>query len=327
MRILVVDFANSMFTHHHFRDPDPGFNFLVNIRRMVEQFKIDRIVFAAEGGKSKYRLSIHPEYKANRAKRYEEWDAADRARYDKFKTVEMPETLRLAKMLGISVISVPGVEADDIFAWLCQHIDTDKHQVLLLSTDKDANQLLRPGVVQAGYNKKVTEPCFKNEKIPPALWINHKHFSDQYEIEPWQFAHVLALAGDTADNFLSPKGIGEGAALKLVQKYGDIWNLEKNLDTVEVPRLGPVAKENLRKDYHLVHRNFRLANLLHSKETELEIFGVEGIQYLQDALASLIYTPEIDEHNFKEYLYEFGKVNVASRLESWLGPFRGSQFA
>lgn len=322
-RILLVDFANSIFTQHHFKNNDPGWKFLTDLRTIASQFKIDRVVFACEGGKSAYRLKLHPEYKAQREKARAKWTPADQARYNKFKYEEMPECLEIARKMGIRTLSVKGVEADDVVSYVVRHLDLEKFQLLNLTTDGDMWQLLRPGVVQAGYSKKMIAPMDSNEKIPAKLWMNTKQFQDQYEITPAQYAHVKALAGDTGDNYLSPKGLGETFALKMIQQYGSIEEVEKNLDTMKIPKMPSKVIDALKADFKVIYHNFKLANLNHTPETDLEIFGEEGLAYLDEQIDSFMDEPAQDIPALSEICYERGKVNLVDRLELWLAPFRG----
>lgn len=320
-RILLVDFANSYFTHFHYRDNDKAWKFINNIRNITEQFKIDKVVFAAEGGKSKYRLKLLPTYKIRRAEDRKRASPEDQARYERFKKEEIPEALELAAMLGITVAKVKGVEADDIASYLVRHADTDKHQICVLSTDYDLMQLLRPGVVQCGYNKHMVVPLTNGERLPPKMWVNSALFKEQYEIDPAQYAHVLALAGDVSDSIVSPKGLGEGHALKMVQKYGDIYGVEANLDTLDIPRLPKKVKDILPYCYCMIHRNLMLTNLNHSPEVDCQIFGEEGKAVLDAVIAAYDEPGQVDKEAFREYCYEYGKLNIVDKLDYWVSVF------
>lgn len=322
-RILLVDYANSFFTHFHFRDSDKAWKFISNIRNLAEQFKVDRIIFAAEGGKSKYRQSILPNYKGDREARREKDTPEDKARYKRFKEEEFPEADQLAELLGIEVVKCRGVEADDTLAYLANHIDTEKYELLMLSTDYDMLQCLRPGVVIAGYNKAMVLPLSGGQKIPAKTWINSKTFVEQYSIEPWQYAHVLAVAGDVADSIPSPKGLGEGSALKMIQMHGSVQGVEENLSTLKIPRMPAKILAILQGMPCLCYarRNLLLTDLCHSREAEEAIFGTEGIKYLDSVLESLETQGAPYTERFKEHLFEYGKINVIDKLGTWMMPF------
>lgn len=320
-RILICDFANSFFTHFHFKDNDKAWRFITNLRGIIDQFKIDKVVYATEGGKSKYRLNILPTYKAGRALRREKDTPEEKARFERFKTEEMPEVMELSRMLGVTVAQVWGVEADDIVSYLVRHTDLENYQICLLSTDYDLMQLLRPGVVQCGYNKNMVVPLTNGEKLPPKMWVNSKVFEDQYEITPAQYAHVLALAGDVSDSVVSPKGLGEGLALKMVQKYGSISGVEENLKKLDIPRLPKKLKETLPLCYCMVHRNLLLVDLNHSPEVDEAIFGKDGMEKLDEIIQTFDEPGEVSKDEFREYCYEYGKLNVVDKLDYWVSPF------
>lgn len=323
-RTLLCDFANSFFSHYHFRDSDKGFKFINNIRNLADQFSINKIVFCAEGGKSKYRKDILPGYKGDREKRREKDTPEEKARYQKFRNEEFPDALELSKMMGIPIVQIPGVEADDTLAYIANHIDTDKYELCLLSTDYDLLQILRPGIAIAGYNKQMVIPLSGGQKIPAKTWFNTKNFIDQYEIEPWQYAHVLATAGDSADSIPSPKGLGEGSALKMVQKHGTVQGITDNLVTLKIPRLSSAVLEVLQSNPSLcyAHRNLLLTDLKHTPEVEQQLFGQAGIDYLNGILDSLSEPNVPDKEAFREYCYEYGKVGIVEKLDFWLQPFQ-----
>lgn len=320
-RILLVDFANSFFSHFHSKDTDKAWRFLCNIRELVSQFNIDKILFANEGGKSQYRLTILPTYKGAREEKRSKDDAAEKARYWKFKNEEMKDALDLAKMLGIETVQLKGVEADDVLAWIANHINTEEYQLLILSTDYDIKQVLRKGVVIAGYNIALMKSLSANERLSGKIWQSYKDFVTEYGIEPKQYGSVLAIAGDVADSIPSPKGLGEGAALKMIQKHKDIYGVEENLATLGIPRLPKKVLEEMQRDFSFAHRNLLLTNLIHSPETEKEIFGEQGIKYLEDVLDRLEEPSTFDKSAFREYCFEYGKISVIDKLDFWLQPF------
>lgn len=322
-RILLIDYANSFFTHYHFKDSDKAFKFINNIRVLADQFSVDRIIFCGEGGKSKYRLDILPTYKGTREDRREKDTPEEKARYKHFKEVEFPDADNLAGMLGITIVKIKGVEADDTLAFVANNINTDKYELLLLSTDYDLLQILRQGVVVAGYNKAMVLPLSGGQKIPAKTWMNTKNFVDMYEIQPAQYAHVLAVAGDTADNIPSPKGLGEGAALKMIQQYGSVQGVEDNLTTLKITRMPQKVLDILQCNPCLCYarRNLLLTDLKHTEAVEQTIFGASGIGYLNNILSTLDEPGVPDKAAFKEYCYENGKVNIVDKLDFWLSVF------
>lgn len=322
-RILLVDFANSFFSQYHFKEPDKAWKFLSDIKKIVEQFKVHKVVFACEGGKSKYRLGIYEGYKANREETRKKWDAAELARYARFRNEEMPDCVDLARKVGIPCLSVKGVEADDVISFVVRHVDLEEFDVMVLSTDADMLQLLRPGVAQAGYAKPMIMPLSQGEKIPPKLWLNLKAFQEQYEIEPWQFAHVKGLCGDTSDGYWTVKGLGETFALKMIRQCGTMQEVEKQLDSLQISRMPEKVRVGLRENFETAYRNLKLADLHHTPEVELEIFGVDGISYLKENLENFGNPNSPDVHEVKEWLLECGKVAVAEKASFWLQPFAG----
>lgn len=322
-RILLVDFANSFFSQYHFKAPDKAWRFLSDIKAIVEQFKVHKVVFACEGGKSKYRLNLYEGYKANREESKKKWDAAEVARYNRFKFEEMPDCVDLAEKMGIPCLSVKGVEADDVISFVVRHADLEEFDLMVLSTDADMLQLLRPGVAQAGYARPMVNPLMNGDKIPPKLWLNSTGFREQYEIEPWQYAHVKALSGDTSDGYNAVKGLGETFALKMIQQHGTVQEVQRNLDTLKISRMPEKVVVGLKENFDLVYRNLKLADLHHTPEIDDTIFGAEGIAYLKKEVAGFGSVGSPDVPAVKEWLLECGKVAAAEKISFWLQPFCG----
>ena len=140
------------------------------------------------------RSQWYPDYKANRP------PLPDDFRPQQERIVE------IVKALGIPILYVPGYEADDVLATVAKRFANAAMNVVLISRDKDLDQLVTENVV-------LYDPM-KDEAFNPAAIEAKKGYPPSKAID------VQTLMGDTADNIPGIEGIGPKTAAKLVMKYG-----------------------------------------------------------------------------------------------------------
>jgi DNA polymerase-1 len=148
---------------------------------------------------------------------------------------------------GIRTIAMPGYEADDVLATLAAQGDAAGFEVLLVSGDRDAFQLINDNVF-------VLYPKQGVSNIPrmDAAAIEEKYF-----VKPGLYSDLAALVGETADNLPGVPGVGPKTAAKWINLYGGLEGILENLDAIG-GKVGGALKENLEN----VKRNRRLNQLL-----------------------------------------------------------------
>nr|WP_246742814.1 DNA polymerase I [Rhodomicrobium vannielii] len=118
------------------------------------------------------------------------------------------------RAFNVACIEQEGFEADDIIAaYTCQAADAGA-DVVIVSSDKDLMQLVRPGVTMLD--------TMKNKVIGEAEVI------EKFGVPPEKVVDVQALAGDSVDNVPGVPGIGIKTAAELIREYGDLENLLAN---------------------------------------------------------------------------------------------------
>ena len=178
-------------------------NMLKSLISQVEPSHI-AVVFDAKG--KTFRDELFEQYKSHRS--------------------PMPDELRsqiqplhaIIKALGIPLISVEGVEADDVIGTLAVQAAKEGKHVLISTGDKDMAQLVNDHIMLINTMNNTLldrEGVIKKYGIPPELVID------------W-----LALQGDSSDNIPGVKGVGEKTALALLQGIGSIKTIYENLDKV-----------------------------------------------------------------------------------------------
>ena len=164
-------------------------------------------VLAMDPGGPTFRHEAYAPYKAQRQKMPEDLAAS------------IPYAFELAEALKIPVVRVDGFEADDVMGTLAVKGAAAGFDVYMATPDKDAAQLVRPGV-------KLYRPAHAGdaaEIYDEAKVCEHWHLRD-----PLQMIDYLALAGDTADNIPGIRGVGEKTATDLLSKYGSVEGILEN---------------------------------------------------------------------------------------------------
>jgi 5'-3' exonuclease len=184
---------------------------------LIQKQKPDFLVAAFDSKEKTFRDDIYKEYKAGREAMPE--DLAE----------QLPLVRSILEAMGIPVLEVPGLEADDIIGVLSRLGEKRGYEVRLISRDKDLKQLLTEHV------KLLNED--ENSTYGPA------ELQAEFGLRPEQFLEVLALAGDSVDNIPGAKGVGVKTAAKLLAEHG---SLEKIFTAAESGAIKqPKLRENL----------------------------------------------------------------------------------
>lgn len=176
------------------------FGFLKSIGVLKNEFATDRIGFCFEGT-TLWRKTWFPEYKMKRQHHERETDPEKvRARGDLCRQIDALRTRHLPLIGFKNIFYYPGYESDDLMA---KFAETEKGDVVLVTSDADLFQCLRPNVSIWDPNKK--------------RLFTDKWFRKEYGIDPWRWAMVKAIAGCGSDGVPGIPGVGEITALKFIR--------------------------------------------------------------------------------------------------------------
>ncbi|MFJ5859957.1 DNA polymerase I [Pseudarthrobacter sp. NPDC092439] len=191
---------------------------------------------------------------------------------------------------GIKTIKMPGYEADDILATLAAMGEKAGFEVLLVSGDRDAFQLITDNVFVLYPKKGVSDiPRMDAAAIHAKYFVGPNHYSD-----------LAALVGETADNLPGVPGVGPKTAAKWINLYGGLEGVLENLDAI-----GGKVGDALRENVENVKRNRRL-NQLH---TDLELPVT-----LED-----LYQPRPDQAALEDLFDQLEFKTIRSRLFALYG--------
>ena len=193
--------------------------------------------------RSNFRHDAYADYKAGRAE-----TPAD------FKG-QVSLVREVLDALRIPVVCAEGYEADDVIATLATQAAADGMDVLIVTGDRDAFQLVDERVTVL-YNARGVSDM---RRMTPAA------VEEKYGLTPAQYPEFAALRGDPSDNLPGIPGLGEKTATKLIQQYGDVANLVDHVDEVK----GKVG-DNLREGIASVVRNRMLTELVRTVPLEVQ---------------------------------------------------------
>jgi DNA polymerase-1 len=142
--------------------------------------------------------------------------------------VEQIELIRrLVETLGVPAVDAEGFEADDVIATLATRLAAEGHEVVIVTGDRDAYQLVCDPLVKVLYNRRgVTDYVLYDEA----------GIEERTGVRPELYPFLASLRGDPSDNLPGVPGVGEKTAARLVNAYGDVDSLYAHLDE-QTPKL------------------------------------------------------------------------------------------
>jgi len=179
------------------------------LQRLLDTHRPDYLGWVHDSGLS-FRHERYPAYKATREKLTEELQSDfDRG---------MERIRDVLDAHRIPIITLPGYEADDVIGTLARQGVEAGLNVVVVSGDKDFQQLVRPGVWLL--NPGRGGPASVEEQ-----WVSVENGAERLGVPPALVTDYLALVGDSSDNVPGVKGIGEKTAQELVNSYGTVENI------------------------------------------------------------------------------------------------------
>lgn len=184
--------------------------FCNTLNEVLNKEKPTHIGVAFDHGKT-FRHDAFPEYKAQRE--------------------ETPEDIKLSvpiikdvlAAMNIPILQVDGFEADDVIGTLATKAGAEGVETYMLTPDKDYGQLVRSNVYM-----------YKPRHGGGYDIIGESEIEEKYGIPtPAQVIDLLALMGDSADNFPGCPGVGEKTAVKLINQFGNIDNMLNHTDELK----------------------------------------------------------------------------------------------
>ena len=233
--------------------------FCNTLNEVITKENPTHIGVAFDHGKT-FRHDAFPEYKAQRQETPEDIKVA------------VPIIKQLLEAFKIPVLQVDGFEADDVIGTLALKAGSEGVETYMLTPDKDYGQLVRNNVFQfrprhgGGYEKMGPEE------------VCHKYGIAKTS----QVIDLLALMGDSSDNFPGCPGVGEKTAVKLIQEFGDIENLLNHTDQIKGK-----LKEKVENAVEDIRMSKFLATIRTDVPIELQLEKLQRVEPDETKLTSL----------------------------------------
>ena len=180
------------------------------------------VAVAFDVGRQTFRSEMYAEYKAGRS----ETPTDFRGQVSLIKEV--------LEALAIPTVEAEGYEADDVIATLAAQAEGEGMDVLIVTGDRDALQLV---------NDKVTV-LMTRRGISDMSRFDPTAVQDKYELTPAQYPDFAAVRGDPSDNLPSIPGVGEKTAAKWIREFGSLDALVDRVDEVK-GKAGDALREHL----------------------------------------------------------------------------------
>ena len=184
--------------------------FCNTLNEVLAKEKPTHIGVAFDHGKT-FRHDAFPEYKAQREETPEDIK------------LSVPLIKQVLEAMHIPILQVDGFEADDIIGTIATRFGADGIDTFMLTPDKDYGQLIGPNVFM-----------YRPRHGGGYEILGEKEVGEKYGIPtPAQVIDLLALMGDSADNFPGCPGVGEKTAAKLINQFGSIDNMLQHTDEIK----------------------------------------------------------------------------------------------
>jgi DNA polymerase I len=218
------------------QETEAVYGFVSMMTKLLDDFRPDGVVVAFDRPEPTFRDAIAPDYKAGRA--------------------ETPEPLRVqlglirqfCDALGVPGIDAVGYEADDVIGTLATRLSAAGDDVVIVTGDRDAYQLVEDPHVRVLYNRRgVTDYALYDEA----------GILERTGVRPKDYPLLAALRGDPSDNLPGVPGVGEKTAARLVNDFGGLDAIFANLGG-----LSPKLAASLATCEVQVRRNFEMTPIV-----------------------------------------------------------------
>lgn len=253
MTMLLID-GNSLTYRAYFALPtdmataggqvtNAVYGFTSMLVNLLRDHAPDAIAVAFDRPEPTFRHEQEPSYKAQR-------DATPDLLVEQFGLVR-----QILAALQITVVETVGFEADDVLATLATRAKDAGEDVIVVTGDRDAYQLVEDPHIKVLYNKR---------GVSDYALYDEAGIEERTGVKAGAYVQYAALRGDPSDNLPGVPGVGEKTAARLVTKYGDLDGIFEHVDE-QTPKL----RQNLTDHEATARRNVDLMRLV--RDVPLEV--------------------------------------------------------
>jgi DNA polymerase-1 len=223
--------------------------FLSMLLSLLRNEKPTHLAVAFDISRASFRTREYPEYKGTRNATPPEFLG------------QIPLLQEALAAMSITTITKEDFEADDILATLSVEGTAAGYNVLVVSGDRDAIQLV---------NESVTLLYPSSQGVSALTRYNPQRVRERYGVEPEQYPDVAALVGETSDNLIGISKVGEKTAVKWLGLYGSLDGILEHAEEIK-----GVVGNNLREQKENAIRNRRLNRLVTDVDLPVAVAGLE----------------------------------------------------
>ena len=267
------------------------------LNKLIAEFPTERFIVVFDAKGPSFRSSLYPAYKKNRP--------------------EMPSDLaeqiqplyRIIKALGFPLVSILGVEADDVIGTLAKFAESEGDQVVISTGDKDLAQLV---------SEKVSLINTMTNK-----WSDPLAVRERFGVYPKQIAEWLALTGDTVDNIPGIPKCGPKTASKWLNDYGSLEAIIAAAANIR----GKVG-ESLRENLGQLPVSLQLTTIRCDVDLPLDTFSlkrsnpdVEVLQEIYTELEMSVFLRDLDVRYIKSsstLIQNYEIILDINQLDRWI---------
>ncbi len=192
------------------------------VLKLLQEQKPDSFIACWDTEAATFRHVAYKEYKAHRKEQPDELYA------------QVPWLKEGLALLGVESFELDGFEADDLIGTIAYQAKKDGWEVVIVTGDRDALQLIQPSISVMAFKKGVSETVMYDEE----------EVKRQYGLTVAQFLEYKAMRGDPSDNIPGIRGIGEKGATDLLQRFGSLKQILKAAHD-ESSTLSPSTRQKL----------------------------------------------------------------------------------
>ncbi|MDQ4069704.1 MAG: DNA polymerase I [Actinomycetota bacterium] len=237
------------------------FGFTSMLINLLKDHAPDQIAVAFDRPEPTFRHDLVTDYKAGRS------EAPDILRQ------QMGLVRQVVETLHIPIVEAPGFEADDVIATLATEARDRGDEVIIVTGDRDAYQLVEDPLVKVLYNRR---------GVSDYVLYDEAGIQEKTGVAPKDYPQYAALRGDTSDNLPGVPGVGPKTAAKLINTYGDLDGVFANVDE-NTPKL----RESLAAHEDQVRRNATATPLVRDVPLDVDLDSLRMGQWDPDEVRNL----------------------------------------
>ena len=315
--LVLVDGSSYLFRAFHAMpnlsnsqgEPTGAIYGVVNmVRRLLADYDPEHIAVVFDAKGKTFRNDLYPDYKAHRPPMPQELAQQIEAVHE------------IIKAMGLPLLCIPGVEADDVIGTLAQQATEQGIDTIISTGDKDMAQLVNQHVMLIDTMKDVVS--------------DEQGVVERFEVTPAQIIDYLALIGDKVDNVPGVPKVGPKTAVKWLQEYGSLDGIIAHANEIK-GKVGeylrdsleqlPLSKElvTIKKDVELdvdpttINRQppdtealRELYSRFEFKTWLAQILGNKGQQQAEQAVSEARYETILEQKAFDNWLNKLKQAEL-----------------